>query len=205
MALLSGEALLLLAILTVIPGPDTFLTLRQGLAGGLRLAVPTIAGISLGLVVHASLAGLGLAFLLRESPAAYRALQFAGVGYLAYVGVRSLLAAWRPPPPPDAALAAPPLRHAFRDGLLTNLLNPKVALFYLGFLPQFLPQGASLFGVAVLYGLAHAIMGEVQLGVVAIAADALRQRVTSPSFRRGADVVAGVAFLAFSLRLALTG
>src|SRR5687767_9287705 len=113
MAVLSAEALLLLALLTITPGPDTFLTLRQAIAGGVRLAVPTIAGISLGLVVHAALAGAGLALLLRGSPGAFRVVQFAGVGYLAFLGARSLRAAWTmsalPPDPPTTG-------HAFRDG-----------------------------------------------------------------------------------------
>lgn len=199
MAVLDPEALLLLAILTVIPGPDTFFTLRQSLLGGLRTAVPTIAGVQVGLLGHASLAGLGLSVLLAGAPAAYRAVQFAGVGYLAFLGVRSLLAARKvgdlPRPPPSTG-------HAFRDGLLTNLLNPKVALFYVGFLPQFITPGQPFFLAAVLYGLVHAIMGEVQLTTVAVAAHGLRARVTSPAFRRGAELVAGVAFLLFAARLA---
>src|SRR6185436_5552837 len=104
MAVLSGEALVLMALLTIAPGTDTFLTLRQALVGGMRLAWPTIAGISTGTVVHATVSGAGLALLLRGSPAAFRAVQFAGVGYLAYLGARSLRAALRPPAPaPEAA------------------------------------------------------------------------------------------------------
>lgn len=200
--MLSGEALVLLAILTLTPGADTFFTLRQALAGGLRSAVPTIAGVQVGLLVHASLAGLGLSLLLREAPVAFRAVQFAGVGYLAFLGVRSLLAARRattaaePLPPPSTG-------HAFRDGLLTNLLNPKVALFYIGFLPQYIPDTQPFFLTALLYGLVHDLMGEVQLTTVAVAAHALRSRITSPGFRRGAEAVAGVVLILFALRLAL--
>jgi threonine/homoserine/homoserine lactone efflux protein len=199
-AVLSGEALVLLALLTLTPGADTFLTLRQALAGGLRAAVPTIAGIQVGLLVHASLAGLGLSLLLAEWPAAFRTVQLAGVGYLAYLGVRSLLAARRAPSGP----ASPPTTgHAFRDGLLTNLLNPKVALFYVGFLPQYIPDTQPFFLTALLYGLVHDLMGEVQLTAVAVAAHALRRRVTSPRFLRGSEAVAGVVLLLFALRLAL--
>ena len=200
-AALSGEALLFLAVLTLIPGPDTFLVLRQGLAGGLRAALPAIAGIQCGLLVHASLVGLGLALLLRESPAAYRVVQFAGVGYLAFLGVRSLLAARRMTgdPLPDPSAGA-----SFRDGVLNNVLNPKVALFYLGFLPQFIGPEQPQFLTSLLYGLVQALMGETQLTAVALAAHAVRRRVTSLSFRRGAEMVAGVAFLGFALRLALS-
>lgn len=199
MAVLDPEAVLLLAVLTVTPGADTFFTLRQSLVGGLRAAVPTIAGVQVGLMVHASLAGLGLSLLLAEAPAAYRAVQFSGVGYLAYLGVRSLLAARQvgdlPPPPPTTG-------HAFRDGLLTNLLNPKVALFYVGFLPQFIRPEQPFFLTAILYGLVHGLMGEAQLTTVAVAAHALRAKVTSPAFRRWSDVVAGAVLLLFAARLA---
>lgn len=201
MAVLSGEALVLLAVLTLIPGPDTFFTLRQGLVGGLRTAFPTIVGVQVGLLVHASLAGLGLSLLLEESPAAFRAVQFAGVGYLAYLGVRSLVASRKV----SAIVAAPPSTgHAFRDGLLTNLLNPKVALFYIGFLPQFIPDSQPFFLTALLYGLLHALMGEAQLTTVAVAAQALRDRVTSVAFRRWSEVVAGVVLVGFAVRLAFS-
>lgn len=200
MAVLSGEALLFLVVLTLIPGPDTFLALRQGLAGGLRSALPAIVGIQCGLLVHATVVGLGLAVLLQESPSAYRAVQFAGIGYLAFLGVRSLVMARRMT---AEALPPPGTTASFRDGVLNNVLNPKVALFYLGFLPQFIGPEQPYFLTAILYGLCHAVMGELQLTVVAVAAHLVRARVTSVAFRRGAEVVAGVAFLVFALRLAL--
>lgn len=201
MALLDPEALVLLAILTVTPGADTFLTLRQALAGGLRAAVPTIAGICLGLLIHATLAGIGLAIILREAPAFFVVVQFAGVAYLGYLGFRSLVLAVRMPDIP----APPVVRHAFRDGLLTNLLNPKVALFYLGFLPQFIPPTQPFWLTSILYGLVHALMGQVQLGVVAVTAHALGRRViTSRKFRQGTELVAGIALLAFAIRLAVS-
>jgi threonine/homoserine/homoserine lactone efflux protein len=204
-AFLSGEALVLLALLTLAPGADTFLTLRQALVGGLRLAWPTIAGISTGTVVHATVSGAGLALLLREWPWAFRAVQVAGVGYLAYLGVRSLRAAMKPGQP--APESGTPVQaggwRGYRDGLATNLLNPKVALFYLSFLPQFIPAGQDVLLTSVLYGLCHALMGETQLSVVAVLADQLRTRVTSPRFLRGSEAVAGVVLLLFALRLAL--
>ena len=206
MAVLSGEALALLALLTLTPGADTFLTLRQSLVGGLRLAWPTIAGISTGTVVHATVSGAGLALLLREWPPAFRAVQFAGVGYLAYLGVRSLRAAARPAQPTAEATASTVGsggRKGYRDGLATNLLNPKVALFYLSFLPQFIPPGQDVLLTSMLYGLCHALMGEAELGAVAVLADQLRTRVTSPKFLRGSEAVAGIVLLLFALRLAL--
>ena len=209
MAVLSGEALVLLALLTLTPGADTFLTLRQALVGGLRLAWPTIAGIATGTVVHATLSGAGLALLFEKSPAAFRVVQLAGVGYLAFLGVRSLRSALvRKGPAPvaddgDDGPAGGGWR-GYRDGLATNLLNPKVALFYLAFLSPYIPAGQSILLTSMLYGLCHALMGETQLSVVAVLADQVRARVSSPGFRRGTEAVAGSVLLLFALRLAIS-
>lgn len=202
--MLSGEALLLLAVLTVTPGADTFLTLRQALVGGLRAAWPTIAGIGTGTVVHATLSGAGLAILFEQSPAAFRVVQVLGVGYLAFLGTRSLRAAWKPPPPTKVAAGGRMGLRAYRDGLATNLLNPKVALFYLAFLAPYIPPGQDILLTAILYGLCHTLMGQVQLGTIAILADQVRVRVSSPGFRRGTEAVAGTVLLLFALRLALS-
>lgn len=206
-AVLSGEALLLLALLTLTPGSDTFLTLRQALVGGVRLAWPTIAGISTGVVAHATLSGAGLAILFEQSPSAFRVVQFAGVGYLAFLGARSLRVALRRTPP--VVVETVEVRgggwRGFRDGLGSNLLNPKVALFYLAFLSPYIPPGQDILLTSMLYGLCHALMGETQLTTVAVLADQVRMRLASPGFRRGTEAVAGVALLGFALRLALSG
>lgn len=195
---------MLLALLTLSPGPDTILTLRQSLTAGLSIALWTAAGISSGVVVHSALSGAGLAVLLQRFPAAYRTVQFLGVAYLCYLGVRSLWSAWSDrkgsaAPAVDASSRA----GGFRDGLAANLLNPKVALFYLGFLPQFIAPGEGFFATAVLYGVSHALMGMVWLGSVAILAARLRSHVTRPGFRVTTEVVCGVALLGFAVRLAL--
>lgn len=201
---LSVEALVLLALLTLSPGPDTILTLRQSLTAGLNVALWTAAGISTGTVVHSAISGAGLAVLLQRFPAAYRTVQVLGVAYLCYLGARSLWSAWRSrkdasPSMPDA----PSRGGGYRDGLATNLLNPKVALFYLGFLPQFIPPGPGFFATAVAYGLAHALMGMVWLGLVAVAASTMRSQVTKPGFRVVTETVCGLALLGFAVRLAL--
>ena len=206
MAVLSGEALLLMALLTLTPGTDTFLTLRQALVGGLRLAWPTIAGISTGTIVHAPVAGAGLAILLAESPALYRIVQIGGVSYLGYLGIRSLRIAFAKK---DPSVEADDRRvghggwHGYRDGVAASLLNPKVALFYLAFLSPYISPGQNVLMTSMLYGLCHAIMGELQLGTVAVLADRLRTRITDPRFLRGADALLGLVLLGFALRLAL--
>lgn len=197
---LSWEALVFLALLTITPGPDTILTLRQALAGGFRLAFATAAGISTGTIIHGTIAGLGLAIVLREVPAAFRVVQFAGVAYLAFLGLRSLWTAWRGG---GMEVEVPARLSGYRDGLATNLLNPKVALFYLGFLPQFIGPDEPFLLLSVLYGASHALMGMVWLSAVALGAHRLRGRLTQPKVRRGVEVVAGLIFLGFAVRLAL--
>lgn len=200
--MLSAEALALLALLTLSPGPDTILTLRQSLAGGVAIALWTAAGISTGTIVHATLSGAGLAVLLQRLPTAYRVVQALGVAYLLYLGVRSLWAAWQGRKG-SAAPDPPSRRGGYRDGLATNLLNPKVALFYLGFLPQFIPPGPGFLATAVLYGLAHAAMGLLWLGLVALGASRLRAHVTRPGFRTLTETLCGLALVGFAVRLAL--
>lgn len=207
MAVLSGEALVLMALLTITPGTDTFLTLRQALVGGIRLAWPTIAGIATGTVVHAAIAGAGLAVLLHESPGLFRIVQFAGVAYLAYLGIRSLrIATAKADPKADAGDTR--VGHGgwrgYRDGLLANLLNPKVAILYLAFLSPYIEPGQNVFLTMLLYGIVHSLMGEVQLGTVALLADRLRARITDPRFLRGADALLGLVLLGFAIRLAFT-
>lgn len=132
----------MVAVLTVTPGPDMLLVLRNGLRCGTRVAWFTGLGCCLGIAGHATAAVLGLSAVLAASAGAYMVVKTVGALYLAYLGVRMLQAAWRPGSTaetesagPEAAVVGP--REAFRQGLLTNLLNPKIALLFLTLLPQF--------------------------------------------------------------------
>lgn len=132
------------ALLTLSPGPDTMLVLRNTLRGGRSAGLRTTLGISSGLIVHATLSALGLSVILVQSAAAFEIVKLAGAGYLVWLGIQSLRAAVRGQPPVAGAPAAGPQR-PFREGLLTNVLNPKVAVFYLAFLPQFIATGDPVF------------------------------------------------------------
>lgn len=140
------------AVLTVTPGPDMLLVLRNGLRAGTRVAWFTGLGCCLGVAVHATAAIFGLSAVLSASAGAYAVVKTVGALYLAYLGVRMLLAAWRPATEteteteaeaPEATVTptgtgtAIRLGEAFRQGLLSNLLNPKIALLFLTLLPQF--------------------------------------------------------------------
>jgi threonine/homoserine/homoserine lactone efflux protein len=126
-------------VLILIPGPDTLFVLGQTLAGGRRSGWMATAGIVAGACVHILAAAFGLAALLAAAPWLFDAVRIAGAAYLAWLGIGALRAAWRGGTDAPLRPAAPaPARRAFLQGMLTNLLNPKVALFFLAFVPQFI-------------------------------------------------------------------
>ena len=136
----------LVALLTITPGADMALVARSALAAGRREALWTTAGIASGLLVWAAASAVGVAALLAASATAYDALRLAGAAYLVWLGVRSIARAGPPPAPPPGARR--PLRYA--TGLVSNLANPKIVVFYSTVLPGFVPEGAGPRLVALL-------------------------------------------------------
>jgi threonine/homoserine/homoserine lactone efflux protein len=139
-------------LLNVTPGPDMLYVIGRSTAQGVRAGAAAAFGIGAGCVVHAVAAALGLSAVLAASSSAFSVLQFAGAAYLVYVGV-SLIRSARVPHDAAPALALAParLRAVFMQGFLTNVLNPKVALFFLAFLPQFVDADAASKPLALLF------------------------------------------------------
>jgi threonine/homoserine/homoserine lactone efflux protein len=128
-------------LLNITPGPDTLYILGRTASQGRRAGAVAALGIGAGCIVHILAAALGLSALLAASATAFSLLKWIGAGYLLYVGISFLRA--RPRGPEHSlALPAAPLRKVFLQGLLTNVLNPKIALFFLAFLPQFIAPDA---------------------------------------------------------------
>jgi threonine/homoserine/homoserine lactone efflux protein len=179
------------AVVIVTPGQDTALTIRNTLGGGRRDGVRTAAGVATGQLVWAVATSAGLAALLVASEPAFRALRWIGAAYLVYLGLQALLRALR-------RAAARPLpaarRRPFRQGLLSNLGNPKMAIFFSSLLPQF----AHSFAALLVLGIVFAGMTLAWLSVVARIGNVLRR----PRVRRFVDAVVGVVLVAFGLRLA---
>ncbi len=150
-------------LLTLSPGPDMAVVTRNALLGGPRAATATAIGTVSGLLVHGSLVAAGLAALLQRDPGLFRLVQALGGLVLVGLGLRTLLATANPPsgshtPAGDgAADGSSPLRYA-SAGFATNVLNPKVALFYLAFLPQFIPTGAAVGPRVILLAAIHGAM-----------------------------------------------
>jgi threonine/homoserine/homoserine lactone efflux protein len=126
-----------IAVLTITPGPDMLLVLRNGVRGGARAAWLTGLGCCTGIAIHATLAVLGLSAILAASSEAFTVVRIAGAAYLVWLGVQALLRAG------ELSDLAPAEQRgsAYRQGLLTNLLNPKIALLFLTLLPQFVADG----------------------------------------------------------------
>jgi threonine/homoserine/homoserine lactone efflux protein len=125
------------------PGPDTFYIIGRSLAQGRRAGILSALGISTGGLCHTLLAGLGLSALLMTSPALYRGLQLAGSAYLVYLGARFLIGGKRDEGQADTYSARLSDSRIYGQGVLTNLLNPKVALFFLSYLPQFVDPASN--------------------------------------------------------------
>ncbi|MGA7206494.1 MAG: LysE family translocator [Specibacter sp.] len=161
-------------MLALIPGPDTFLVLRISLnRAGAGIAAATGSGV--GALVWAALVGVGLAAILEQSAEVFRWLKIAGGLYLLYLGVSSFLKARTAAREGAAAVEGQqPLRYstkaAFASGLVSTLLNPKVGLFYLAVVPQFIPRGGNTLGMAMVLGLTLALIGTLYLTVIAFVA-----------------------------------
>jgi threonine/homoserine/homoserine lactone efflux protein len=190
-------------VLIITPGQDTFFILGRSLAGGRRAGISAALGVSVGTVIHTVFAALGLSALLATSPYAFMTVKFAGAAYLMYIGVRALLARGNGLPTDDGGAA---VGHwsAFRQGILTNLLNPKVALFFLALLPQFIAADSRQKVVAFLaLGLSFVTLGVVWCVMLAVAAAKLRGAfLRRPSMAQVLNKVAGAMFIGLGLKLA---
>lgn len=146
--------------LNLTPGADMMFSLAQGARGGARAGWAASAGIAAGCMVHVTLAGLGLGALVARHPAAFEAIRWAGAAYLLWLAWRTLAATQAPDRP-----AVAPAR-AFRDGLLVNLTNPKVILFILAFVPQFVRPAAPVLPQFLVFGAVLSAGGFVVNGLV---------------------------------------
>lgn len=185
--------------LNLTPGADMMFCLGQGLRSGRGAAVAASAGISAGSMVHVTAAGLGLGAVVAAMPALFAVIRWVGVAYLLYLAWGALRSG---PVRPDAP--AVPARQAFRSGFLVNLTNPKVILFVLAFVPQFVkPENGSILGQFLIFGMVLALGGLVVNGAVGVFAGRLRRRLTGARFARGLGYVTAAIFAALAARLAV--
>jgi threonine/homoserine/homoserine lactone efflux protein len=189
--------------LTLTPGLDTALVLRAALTRSRRDAAATAAGIVAGLFVGGAAAAVGIAALLTASQVAYDVLRYAGAAYLVWFGLRLLVRAVRANPGAEPAGAADSSAwRAARQGLATNLLNPKVGVFYVALLPQFLPAGSGPLAAGLLLAGVHGLISVVWFTVLITLASALGRWLRRPATVRAIDGVTGATLVGFGVRLA---
>ena len=190
------------AVVICTPGQDTALTIRNTLSGGRRCGVTTAGGVALGLSIWTVAASVGVVAVLGASEPAFRALRLAGAAYLVFLGVQSLVAAaqGRAPKPPHSGAPTTP-RRALRQGVVSNLGNPKIALFFASLLPQFAPDGHGAFAGFLALGFLFSTMTLAWLSLYAVTVHRLRAVLGGP-VRHVLDAVTGLVLVALGIRVA---
>jgi threonine/homoserine/homoserine lactone efflux protein len=193
------------AVLVIVtPGPDTALTIRNTLLGGRAGGIATAFGVVAGQAVWALATSLGVVALLLASEPAFAAVRLAGAAYLVYLGLQTLLAAWRGSGHAvelgGSAGLAPPV--AARQGLVSNLGNPKMAAFFTSLLPQFVPAGEASFVPLILLGLTFCSMTLVWLTAYALVVARAGSYLRRTGIRRALEAATGTVLVALGLRLA---
>ena len=191
-------------LLAVTPGPDMAVVTKNALAHGRRGVLLTTSGIALALVIWVTATAVGLSALLRTSGNVLFVLKLVGACYLAYLGVRTLIESRARPA--DLLIGTPPAAPAhavFRQGFLSAISNPKLGVFLVTFLPQFVLPGQAVLTRLLVLGITFAVIGWLWMNVYGLFVTRLRQVVTAPRVRQWMQRVTGVVLLGFGARLAL--
>jgi len=186
--------------LNLTPGPDMAFVLAQSAGRGPRVGVAAALGIGTGTLFHMTLAAFGLAALFAAFPLAFDIVRYAGAAYLVWIAIGM----FRNPPHLDGAAREKGAWSAFRQGVTTNVLNPKVAMFFIAFLPQFVSREAGpAWAQILLLGLAFDISGTLVNVAVAFGSGRLAQRLKShPAIARTMGIISGSVMCALAVRLA---
>jgi len=193
-------------LLAVTPGPDMAVVTKNALAHGRRGVLLTTTGIGFALLIWAAATAVGVSAVLRASNELFFLLKLAGAAYLAYLGIRTLLESRRRPADTDFLAEAPPPAPAhaiFRQGFLSAISNPKLGVFFVTFLPQFVAPGQELLPRLLELGLIFAAIGWTWMNVYGLFITRIRDFITAPRVRQWMQRVTGVVLLGFGARLAL--
>jgi threonine/homoserine/homoserine lactone efflux protein len=204
------STLLLFAVAAValiaIPGPNLIYIATRSMSEGRRAGLASVLGVETGTLIHSLAAALGISALVASSATAFEVVRYAGAAYLVYLGVRELLRR-RDPSDPAAPRPEPSLARAYRQGVLVQVLNPKVALFFLAFLPQFVdPARGSVATQVLVLGTLLAVLGAGLSSAWALGAGALGERLRDrPSLAERGGYLTGAVYIALGAAAALTG
>lgn len=198
--------------LLVVPGPSVFYIVARSVEGGRTVGLVSMLGVQAGALVHILFAAVGLSAILASSATAFSVVKWAGAAYLVYLGLRLILSrdenGERPDVPADTGRQR--LSRAFAQGVVVNVLNPKTALFFLAFLPQFVhPSSGAAWAQIMALGLTFITLAVCSDGLYALlagtAAGWLRRRNESVGFRRGQRLFSGGVYVALGLATAVSG
>jgi len=191
-------------LLAVTPGPDMAVVTRNALAHGRRGVLLTTTGIMTALAVWVTATALGVSALLRSSAELLFVLKLVGAAYLAYLGIRTLIESRRRPADLLASAPPPAPSHSiYRQGFLSALTNPKLGVFFVTFLPQFVMPGQEVLPRLLELGLIFAGIGWVWMNIYGLLVTRIRAFITAPRVRQWMERVTGVVLLGFGARLAI--
>ncbi|WP_409474614.1 LysE family translocator [Streptomyces sp. HC307] len=191
-----------LAVLTMVPGPDMAVVTKRAIASGWQDGLRTVGGITAGLLIWGVLTVVGLAAVLAASATAYTVVKLAGAVYLGFLGVQTLLQSRRSRSVASGVSAPSPSGNPWRTGLVSNVFNPKIAVFYTGLLPALAPSGFSPHLGMTLLVLIHAALTLVWLGSYVLVLAKARAFFEKPAVRRTMDRITGVVLIGFGVKVA---
>ena len=200
------EFLISVAIFSVIPGPNTMMTIKNSMRGGFKDGAATCFGVSIVFFVHAIFSTCGLAIILYHSAEVYHTIKFVGAAYIAWLGIQNIYRAMKgthtEPTGSDLEFAPCSVTKSFTEGVICNLLNPQACLFYVAFLPQFMnPEGNLVVQSCVLAAL-HCIIFLLWHCTIAKCVQKAKTVLTAPKVRARIDSVTGLALIGLGARMA---
>lgn len=194
---------LLAGVLTLVPGIDTTLVLRTAISRGQREAFVALCGIATGVFIWGAAAAVGISAILLLSETAFAIVKYAGAAYLLYMGIQLLRNAKKNLESEDEGATSKNLWKTFLRGLMTNILNPKVGVFYMAVLPQFLWPEAPSWLAGLILASVHVVEGLIWLSFIIIATGFARTWLGKPHVRSWIDRIAGAALIGFGFKTAL--
>ncbi len=195
-------------VVIMTPGPDTAITIRNTLFGGRLGGVFTALGVASGQIIWALATSAGIVALLVASEPLFLAVKYAGAAYLIFLGIQALGQALRPATRQEGDMSAPlPKRRltalsAFRQGLISDLGNPKMAVFFASLLPQFVPSGAPTFAGLLFLGMIFALMTFAWLAIYAVVIAKAGDYLRTPAIRRTIEAMTGTLLIGLGVRIA---
>ncbi|WP_341323522.1 LysE family translocator [Solibacillus sp. FSL H8-0523] len=190
-------------LLIILPGPDTAIVTKNTVVGGRKGGMKTMLGSCVGLSIHTIAAVAGLSAIIVKSALAFTVLKYVGAAYLCYLGVRTLMNMRAKKTDIDEELLVEAKGSSYlKQGFITNVTNPKVAVFFLTFLPQFLAPGADAFWSFLVMGIIYTVLTFAWFFFYVVLLDKVRNFMKRPSTQASIEAITGVVLIGFGIKLA---